>query len=127
MRMGAMFSTIDLAVIQSHFTWNIAPIQIDISKSDGEGGNRGSSPANIFKVRSKIYLDTSDVPIQNGIFNIEDPRALETVYHELIHCDQDRRGFFYRLKMAFWRLTKPYEKRPHEIEARAIARVLANS
>jgi hypothetical protein len=112
----------DLARVSVHFRWDVGSVETRYGPGDGPGNVRGSTN------KGRISLDSADVPMgTDGKLDLRDPRALETVLHELIHCDQHRRGWLYRLKMAWWRTVKAYDKRPHEIEATTQARAWAQS
>lgn len=57
----------------------------------------------------------------NGLLDLTADADLETVFHELAHCEQARRGFWERLKMRWSNLVKSHGNRPHEREAKAMA------
>lgn len=118
MTLREALTPIDLALCRVHFRWDIGDIEVSWVVGDGAGGNRASTRGNVASSSRRIILDSTDVPQVDGRALLADVRARETVLHELIHCDQARRGLGYRLKMWWWNKTRPYAERPHEIRAR---------
>lgn len=116
----------DLARVSSYFPWDVGSIEARYGHIDGVENVRASTIGNLLSSKRVISLDSSDIPMDAGKLDLRDPRALETVLHELCHADQAR-TLWGRLKTWWWRKTLPYEKRPHEIEAREKAHAWARS
>lgn len=114
----------DLAKIQQAFSFNVRDLPVNYSGGDGPDGVRGSAKGNILSSERTLHFDPADIPMLGGKLDLRNRRNLETVFHEVYHVKQAR-SFIYRLKMAWWRATLPYDKRPHEIEAREKAHILA--
>ena len=121
--LGDITGSIALTRIQSKFSWDISKVKIKFLDSDGPGGHRGRTSGRLISSSRTIFIDPVDVPFENGFLRLNHPGALETLLHELIHCDQAKRGLFFRIKMLWWNWTKEYEERPHEIEARTNSKV----
>lgn len=112
--------------MQALFSFDVSGVEFSMtSKSDGVGGWRASTSGPLWTSHRKLELDYADLPLgPDNKLDLRDPRALETLLHELYHVEQARRGLWYRLKMRWWNLTikdrpdLPYSPRPHEKEAR---------
>lgn len=104
---------------------DLATITIELRDKDGPGGVIGWVPGSLWEPDRVILIDDSDLRLEGGFIDFSDPVMLEMMAHELTHLEQGLRGFWYRLKMWFWRKFYSYEKRPHEIEAYAKGREIA--
>ena len=105
-----------LQILNAHFPFDVGRVDCDWGDTDGAGNmGAGASSYGLFTKYGKITFDPADIPQSSDVDFT--PLIKEIVIHELIHIEQYRRGFFYRLKMWYWRKFVSYEKRPHEIEA----------
>lgn len=109
---------------------DILAVEVQFRAIDGDYAVGGVTKSSLFSSRAYIILDTADVKttMENGMRHIDmrDPQTRHIVLHELAHVEQIKRGFLYRLKMKWWRLTKSYDSRPHELEADRKASELAS-
>lgn len=114
-----------LSWLQAHFP-QIKVGEVTCSwtnKSDGRFNTMASAvSSSVFSSKGTLRLDPADFP---PTFSLGDPLLRETIVHELIHLEQMKRGFWYRLKMRFWNKTRKYEERPHEQEARTRAEAIS--
>jgi len=106
---------------------DLAQIAIELRDDDGPGGVGGRAPGSIWRPRDTIRLDRADFHLVDGLLDLSHPAKAELLAHELTHIEQSMRGFWWRLKMWFWKTFLPYDEktgktsRPHELEAYARA------
>lgn len=127
MTLGQLLKPQDLQRVQAKFSFDVASVPVEWGRSDGQFNRMASAVSDgLFSSTGYIRFDPSDFPRSEQI-DMDDPLKRETVFHELYHLLQFRRGFWYRLKIKWWKLTKSYEDRPHEKEAHERGHSLANN
>lgn len=117
----------DLQKVQAKFNFPIGEVPCEWGPTDGPYKRMASARADnrLLSSRGKIIFDPADWPKAGA--DLGDVMIRETLFHELFHLSQYRRGMLYRIKMWWWNKTLPYEKRPHEIEAHKMGHELAQN
>jgi hypothetical protein len=115
MKLVTFLDPASLGDLQQGFDFDVRNIELELVAKDGPNGVAGFVQSNLLFPSKTIQLDKDDVHLLNGVLQ-PTPWVMHIIYHELVHIEQSRRGFFYRLKMKFWR-KRPYDQRPHEKEA----------
>lgn len=131
----------DITSLSALFGSKVLDTPATIEPIDGELKVCGTTSGSLWSSDSTIRFDSADIKmaytsdesnyhgirisVAREVIDLKDAATRRTVLHELHHVKQRQRGFFYRLKMKWWNLTKKYESRPHETEARATAEVLS--
>lgn len=127
MTLDQILNTTDLPRVQNRFSFNIGSIPVEWNETDGQFNRMASAKSDgLFSSGGKILFDPADVP-QGSNLNLSDPLVRETLFHELVHIEQYRRGLLYRLKIKVWKTFYKYEDRPHEKEAYTLGKQLAET
>jgi len=131
----------DATYISALFGSEALDVPVTIEPIDGHLMVCGTTTGNVWSSASRIKFDSADVKmtytsdesvypgirisVPREVLDLNDAVTRQTVLHEITHVKQRQRGLFYRLKMKWWNMTKKYESRPHEIEARGQAELLS--
>ena len=126
----------DITSLSALFGSKVLDTPATIEPIDGELKVCGTTSGSLWSSDSTIRFDSADIKmaytsdesnyhgirisVAREVIDLKDAATRRTVLHEL-HHPNSASGFFYRLKMKWWNLTKKYESRPHETEARATA------
>lgn len=117
MKLTEVLTIDDLSKLQRFFPFSLVDLEVVLEDRDGPGGMGGRVKPSILKPSKVLYLDKMDMKFSGQYLDMSDLVTREIVAHETTHVEQNMRGFFYRLKMWFWRTFITYEERPHEKEA----------